>query len=73
MTAIIIFILLAFILIILFLVANGITQYKAKLDVDRRQRLKKMTAFVLETERLLQNKVQFPMSSSLSGIQESPG
>lgn len=49
----------------LFLAANAVMQYREKLAAERRHLLVKLATMVTETEELLVNKIQIPMTSRL--------
>ncbi|NQZ09869.1 MAG: hypothetical protein HRT35_22180 [Algicola sp.] len=55
-------------LLLLLIVVNAIDQYKQKVSVERHRRLMKLAAITHETEELLVNGVQLPMSNTLIGV-----
>lgn len=61
-------VLLIFALITLFIVANAITQFKFKQAHERRQLLLKLSALVAETEEILVNSIQLPITTKLTSI-----
>ena len=61
-------VIMIFSLIGLLIAANGIEQYKQKLDYERHQQLLKYAAIILENEELLLNAVQLPMSNRLTAV-----
>jgi hypothetical protein len=55
-------------LLLLLIVVNAIDQYKHKLSVERHRRLMQLAAITHETDELLTNGVQLPMSNTLIGV-----